>query len=55
VAANPRLAEQIAGETGVTVVADLHTHSVTAPGGDAPTYLEMMRHNTLRIVEALGK
>jgi manganese/iron transport system substrate-binding protein len=53
VAANPRLAEQIAGETGVTVIADLHTHSVTAPGGDAPTYIEMMRHNTLRIVEAL--
>lgn len=53
VAANPRLAEQIAGETGVTVVFDLHTHSVTAAGGEAPTYIAMMRHNTLRIVEAL--
>jgi manganese/iron transport system substrate-binding protein len=53
VASNPKLAEQIAGETGVTVVADLHTHSVTAPGSDAPTYIEMMRYNTLRIVEAL--
>lgn len=53
VAANPKLAEQIAGETGVTVVSDLHTHSVTASGGDAPSYLEMMRHNTRRIVEAL--
>jgi zinc/manganese transport system substrate-binding protein len=53
VAANPSLAEQISGETSVTVVADLHTHSVTAPGGDAPTYIEMMRYNTMRIVEAL--
>ncbi|MFO7584267.1 MAG: metal ABC transporter substrate-binding protein [Anaerolineales bacterium] len=53
VAANPNLAEQIAGETGVTVVSDLHTHSVTAPDGSAPNYIEMMRHNTMRIVEAL--
>jgi manganese/iron transport system substrate-binding protein len=53
VAANPRLAEQIAAETGVAVVADLHTHSVTAADGPAATYIEMMRHNTLRIVEAL--
>jgi len=53
VAANPRLAEQIAGETGVKVIADLHTHSVTAAGGDAPTYIAMLRHNTLRIMEAL--
>ncbi|MCG2787894.1 MAG: metal ABC transporter substrate-binding protein [Anaerolineae bacterium] len=53
VAANPKLAEQIAAETGVTVVADLHTHSVTAAGGPAATYIEMMRHNTLRIVNAL--
>lgn len=53
VAANPKLADQIAAETGVTVVADLHTHSVTAANGPAATYIEMMRHNTLRIVEAL--
>lgn len=53
VAANPKLAEQIAAETSVRVVADLHTHSVTAAEGLAPTYIEMMRHNTLRIVEAL--
>lgn len=53
VAANPRLAEQIAGETGVRVIADLHTHSVTASDGNAPTYIAMLRHNTLRIVEAL--
>ena len=53
VAANPKLAEQIASETGITVVGDLYTHSVTEAGGAAPTYIEMMRHNTQRIVEAL--
>lgn len=51
--ANPQLAEQIARETGVRVVTDLYTHSLSAPGGPAPTYIEMMRHNTAQIVEAL--
>ncbi len=53
VAANPQLAEQIAAEAGVKVVANLHTHSVTEAGGVAPSYIEMMRQNTLLIVEAL--
>ena len=50
---NPRLAEQVAGETGVKVVTDLYTHSVTAPGGPAPTYIEMIKANVNAIVEAL--
>lgn len=53
VAANPQLAEQIAAEVDVKVVANLHTHSVTEADGPAPTYIEMMRQNTLLIVEAL--
>jgi ABC-type Zn uptake system ZnuABC Zn-binding protein ZnuA len=52
VAANPKLAKQIAAETGVKVVSDLHTHSVTN-GDPAPGYIEMMRFNTRQIVEAL--
>jgi|YNPBryantNP2012_1023418.scaffolds.fasta_scaffold10052_1 ABC-type Zn uptake system ZnuABC Zn-binding protein ZnuA len=51
--ANPQLAEQIGRETGVEVVTDLYTHSLSAADGPAPTYIEMMRHNTARIVEAL--
>ena len=50
---NPKLAEQIAGETGVTVVTDLLDHSLTAADGAAPTYIEMMKYDTRRIVEAL--
>lgn len=51
--ANPQLAQQIARETGVRVVTTLFTHSITPPGGDAPTYIDMMRYNTRAIVDAL--
>jgi ABC-type Zn uptake system ZnuABC Zn-binding protein ZnuA len=51
--ANPQLARQVAEEAGVKVVTELFTHSLTAPGGEAPTYLEMMRANTLAIIQAL--
>lgn len=51
--ANPQMAEQLARETGVKIVANLYTHSLTEPGGEAPTYLTMMRHNVHLIVEAL--
>jgi ABC-type Zn uptake system ZnuABC Zn-binding protein ZnuA len=51
--ANPQLADQLAGEAGIKVVTDLYTHSVTAAGGSAPTYIDMMRFNVQKIVEAL--
>jgi ABC-type Zn uptake system ZnuABC Zn-binding protein ZnuA len=50
---DPRLARQIAAETGITVVDDLLDHSLTAPDGVAPTYLDMLRFTTERIVAAL--
>jgi ABC-type Zn uptake system ZnuABC Zn-binding protein ZnuA len=46
---NPELAEQVAREAGVKVIQDLHTHSISPPGG----YIEMMKYNTQTIVEAL--
>jgi ABC-type Zn uptake system ZnuABC Zn-binding protein ZnuA len=49
---NPALAQQIAAETGVKVVSDLHLESLT-DGPPAPTYIEMMRDNVTRIMEAL--
>lgn len=51
--ANPQLAEQVARETGIQVVTGLITHSVTGPDGKAPTYIDMMKYNTLLIVSAL--
>ena len=50
---NPKLAEQIAAETGITVVDDLLDHSLSAADGVAPTYIALMRYDTRRIVEAL--
>jgi ABC-type Zn uptake system ZnuABC Zn-binding protein ZnuA len=50
---NPQLATQLAQETGIRTVTELHTHSITEPGGQAPNYIEMMRFNTKAIVNAL--
>jgi ABC-type Zn uptake system ZnuABC Zn-binding protein ZnuA len=50
---NPQLADQIAQETGVKVITEFYTHSITAAGGPAPTYLDMIRFDTTVIVQAL--
>ncbi len=49
---NDVLAKQIAGETGVMIVADLHLESLT-DGAPAPTYIDMMKNNVSKIVKAL--
>lgn len=51
--ANAQLAEQLSSETGVTVVSNIYTHSITGPDGPAPTYIDMMKANTDAIVAAL--
>jgi ABC-type Zn uptake system ZnuABC Zn-binding protein ZnuA len=50
---NPQIANQIAAETGVKVVTDLYTHSLSGPDGPAPAYIDMMRYNVEQIVAAL--
>ena len=49
---NPSLAQQIAAETNVKVVTDLHLESLT-DGAPAGTYIEMMKYNVTKIVEAI--
>src|SRR5262249_19492556 len=49
---NTTLAQQIADETGVRVVTDLHLESLT-DGAPAGTYLDMMKNNVTLIVNAL--
>jgi len=49
---NSTLAAQIADETGVTVVTNLHLESLTN-GAPAGTYIDMMKHNVTQIVNAL--
>lgn len=53
VEANPDLAQQIGQETGIQVVANLYTHFLSEPDGPAPTYIEMLKHDTSAIVAAL--
>jgi len=49
---NDALAAQIANETSAKVVSDLYLESLT-DGAPAATYIDMMKHNVTRIVEAL--
>jgi ABC-type Zn uptake system ZnuABC Zn-binding protein ZnuA len=50
---NPQIARQLSEETGVKVVTDIYTHSITPPDGPAPTYIAMMKTNVNAIVAAL--
>lgn len=50
---NPRLADQVAKETDITVVTDLYIESLSLSDGPAATYIDMMKHNVMRIVNAL--
>jgi ABC-type Zn uptake system ZnuABC Zn-binding protein ZnuA len=49
---NASLADQVAQDTGTKVV-PVYTGSLTAPGGDAGTYLAFMHYNVNAIVSAL--
>jgi ABC-type Zn uptake system ZnuABC Zn-binding protein ZnuA len=49
---SPALAQQIAAETGVKVVTDLHLESLT-DGPPAGTYIDLMKYNATKIVQAL--
>ena len=48
-----RLARRIAEETSAELIGGLYTGSLGEEGGEAGTYLDLMRHNTTTIVEAL--
>lgn len=50
--ANSTLAEQVSQDTGTKIV-PIYTGSLTAPGGEADSYLAFMHYNVKAIVEAL--
>lgn len=50
---DPKIANQIAGETNIKIVMELYTHSLTDSDGPAPTYIDMIEFNTNKIVESL--
>lgn len=53
IGSNLDLASQISSDTGINVVTDLYTHSLSDRNGPAPTYIEMMKNNVNKIVNAL--
>ncbi len=50
---DPRLMKRIAEETGAKVGGRLYSDALSAAGGPAATYIEMMRHNVKQLVAAL--
>jgi zinc/manganese transport system substrate-binding protein len=50
---DPRLLQQIADETGVTVSGELYADALSAPDGPAATYLDMFRHNIGLLIPAM--
>lgn len=50
---DPRLMKRIAGETGAKIGGTLYSDSLTDEKGDAPTYIDMVRHNIKTLTSAL--
>jgi zinc/manganese transport system substrate-binding protein len=50
---DPRLIAQIGRETGVKPAGELYSDSLSDAKGAAPTYLGMMRHNTMVLTKAI--
>jgi zinc/manganese transport system substrate-binding protein len=51
---DPRLMRQIASETGATIGGTLYSDSLTKENGEAPSYIDMVRHNVKTIASALA-
>ncbi|HEX7924218.1 MAG TPA: metal ABC transporter substrate-binding protein [Bradyrhizobium sp.] len=51
---DPRLVERIAAETGAKVGGTLYSDSLTGEKGQAPTYIDMVRHNIKALTSALA-
>lgn len=52
---NPKMLKQIATDNGITVGGSLYSDSIGDKDSEAPTYLEMLRYNTLTIAYGLKK
>ena len=51
---DPRLMRRISAETGARIGGTLYSDSLTAENGDAPTYIELVRHNIKALTSALN-
>jgi zinc/manganese transport system substrate-binding protein len=51
---DPRLIRRIAAETGARIGGTLYSDGLTGENGDAPTYIDMVRHNIKALTSALS-
>jgi zinc/manganese transport system substrate-binding protein len=51
---DPRLIQRIAAATGAKIGGTLYSDSLTGENGDAPTYIELVRHNIKTLTSALA-
>jgi zinc/manganese transport system substrate-binding protein len=51
---DPRLIQRISAETGAGIGGMLYSDSLTDEKGDAPTYIDMVRHNIKALTQALS-
>ena len=51
---DPRLMRRISAETGASIGGTLYSDSLTGEKGDAPTYIDMVRHNIRTLTSALA-
>ncbi len=52
---DPRLMEQVAKESGVTLGGELYSDALSKPDEAAPTYIDMFKNNVTKIVAAMQK
>ena len=50
---DPRLVQRIADETGAKIGGTIYSDALSAEGGPASTYIDMMRHNIRQLAVAL--
>jgi zinc/manganese transport system substrate-binding protein len=51
---DPRLMQRVAAETGARLGGTLYSDALTGEKGDAPTYIDMVRHNIRTLTQALS-
>ena len=51
---DPRLIRRIADETGAKIGGTLYSDSLTGEKGEAPTYIDMVRHNIKALTSVLA-
>ncbi len=52
---DPRMMEQVAKESGVTLGGELYSDALSKADGPAPTYIDMFKNNVNKIVAAMRK